>query len=53
MAPNNRINSDVKKLRRSFLAAQLFASGYAWRYMPSKYFASAGIGITSGELERL
>ena len=29
---NNRINSDVKKLRRSFLTAQLFASGYAWRW---------------------
>jgi hypothetical protein len=28
---NKRINSDVKKLRRSFLAAQLFASGYAER----------------------
>ena len=30
--PNNAINSDVKKLRRSFLAMQLFAAGYGWRY---------------------
>lgn len=29
--PNNAINTDVKKLRRSFLAMQLFASGYGWR----------------------
>jgi hypothetical protein len=28
---NNAINSDVKKLRRSFLATQLFASGYGKR----------------------
>lgn len=31
-SPNNAINSDVKKLRRSFLALQLFASGYGWRW---------------------
>ena len=30
--PNNAINSDVKKLRRSYLALHLFASGYGWRY---------------------
>ena len=30
---NNAINSDVKKLRRSFLPMQLFASGYGWRYV--------------------
>jgi len=30
---NKRINTDAKKLRGSFLAAQLFASGYAWRYV--------------------
>jgi len=30
--PNNAINSDAKKLRRSFLAMQLFAAGYGWRY---------------------
>ncbi len=26
---NKRINSEAKKLRRSFLAQQLFGSGYA------------------------
>ena len=31
MSANKRINTDAKKLRRSFLATQLFASGYAWR----------------------
>ncbi len=30
---NKAINSDVKKLRRSYLALQLFASGYGWRYI--------------------
>ncbi len=29
---NNAINTDVKKLRRSYLAMHLFASGYGWRY---------------------
>ena len=28
---NNAMNSDNKKLRRSFLAMQLFAAGYGWR----------------------
>jgi len=28
---NNAINSDAKKLRRSFLTMQLFGSGYGWR----------------------
>ncbi len=28
---NKAINSDVKKLRRSFLAMHLFASGYGGR----------------------
>jgi hypothetical protein len=28
---NKAINADVKKLRRSLLALQLFASGYGWR----------------------
>ncbi len=30
-SPNNAINSDAKKLRRSFLAQQLFGSSYGWR----------------------
>lgn len=29
--PNNAINSDIKKLRRSFLAVPRFAAGYGWR----------------------
>ena len=32
LALNNAINADVKKLRRLFLALQLFAPGYGWRY---------------------
>ena len=30
---NKAINADAKKLRRSFLALQLFVSGYGWRYV--------------------
>jgi hypothetical protein len=37
---NNAINTDVKKLRRSFLALQLFATGYGWRW--ATYSAAYG-----------
>lgn len=33
---NNAINADVKKLRRSFLTLQLFATGYGWRYAQNR-----------------
>jgi hypothetical protein len=29
--PNNRVNADCQKLRRSYLAMQLLAAGYAQR----------------------
>lgn len=40
-AHNNAINSDVKKLRRSLLAMQLFDSGYGWRYVLGENYVNS------------